>query len=57
MIRDEGIAHVIGHSEKTEMQPDGRIRKWAWIPEARTFLLVILIEDGVTVHNAFFDRS
>ncbi|GEM_PF-2868821 len=45
MMRDEGIAHVTGHSEKTEIQPDGRIRKWAWIPEARMFLQVILIED------------
>lgn len=57
MIRDEWIAYVIGRPEKTEVQSDGRIRMWAWIPEARKFLRVILLEYGVTVHNAFFDRS
>jgi hypothetical protein len=57
MIRDDWIVRVIGHAEKTEVQSDGRIRKWAWIPEARKFLRVILLPDGVTVHNAFFDRS
>ena len=42
---------------KTEIQSDGRIRKWDWIKEEAKFLRVILLEDGETVHNAFFDRS
>jgi hypothetical protein len=32
-------------------------RKWAKISEAGKYLRVILLEDGETVHNAFFDRS
>jgi hypothetical protein len=56
-IRDEWISHVLEHAEKTEVQSDGRIRKWARIAEKRKFLRVILLEDGQTVHNAFFDRS
>jgi hypothetical protein len=56
-IRDEWITRVIRLPEKTEFQSDGRIRKWAWIPEENKFLRVILLEDGETVHNAFFDRS
>lgn len=56
-IRDEWIAQVVTHPERTEVQSDGRIRKWARIPEAGKFLRVILLEDGETVHNAFFDRS
>jgi len=36
---------------------NGRIRKWAKILEAGKYLRVILLEDGETVHNAFFDRS
>jgi hypothetical protein len=56
-IRIEWITHVIQFPEKTEVQSDGRIRKWAWIAEASKFLRVILLEDGETVHNAFFDRS
>jgi len=48
---------VIQLPEKTEIQSDGRIRKWGWIPEENKFLRVILLEDGETVHNAFFDSS
>ena len=55
-IRDEWISHV-EHAEKTEVQSDGRIRKWARIAEKGKFLRVILLEDGQTIHNAFFDRS
>jgi hypothetical protein len=55
--RDEWISHVVDHAEKTEVQSDGRIRKWARIAGAGKFLRVILLEDGQTVHNAFFDRS
>jgi hypothetical protein len=57
IIQDEWITRVIQCPEKTEVQLDGRIRKWAWIPEEAKFLRVILLEDGETVHNAFFDRS
>lgn len=56
-IRDEWISHVVDHAEKTEVQSDRRIRKWARIAETGKFLRVILLEDGQTVHNAFFDRS
>lgn len=56
-IRDEWIVQVIQCPARTETQADGRIRKWARIPEAGKFLRVILLEDGETVHNAFFDRA
>jgi len=41
----------------TEVQSDKRIRKWKKIKEEGRFLRVILLPDGETVHNAFFDRS
>jgi hypothetical protein len=56
-IREDWIQSVIDRPEKVEIQSDGRIRKWARIPEADRYLRVILLEDGQTVHNAFFDRS
>ena len=56
-IRNEWIRQVVDHAEKTEVKSDGRIRKWARIAETGKFLRVILLEDGQTVHNAFFDRS
>ncbi|MCZ7566663.1 MAG: hypothetical protein M5U08_24995 [Burkholderiales bacterium] len=40
------------------MQADGRIRRWTQVPEMDgRYLRVILLEDGETVHNAFFDRE
>lgn len=39
------------------MQKDGRLRMWGKIKEVDKFLRVILLEDGETVHNAFFDRG
>jgi len=58
MIRPEWIAQAIEHPEKEVVQLDGRIRRWARIAamDGRA-LRVILLPDGETVHNAFFDRS
>ena len=51
------IRQVILHPAKEVVQSDGRIKRWAPIPEAEgRFLRVILLADGETVHNAFFDR-
>ena len=51
------IKAVIKNPLKEEVQADGRIRRWAYIAEAEKYLRVVLVEDGETVHNAFFDRS
>jgi hypothetical protein len=57
-IKDEWIEFVIKNPLKEETQSDGRIRKWARIKEMENRALrVILLEDGETVHNAFFDRN
>lgn len=57
IIRDEWIQRVIEHPVKQIIQHDGRIRRWAPIAEMDgKFLRVILLPDGETVHNAFFDR-
>ena len=58
IIQDQWIRHVIEHPVKEVIQKDGRIRRWARIDEmAGKYLRVILLPDGETVHNAFFDRS
>ena len=56
-IKEDWITFVIENPVKTVIQSDGRFKKWAKIPEAGKYLRVILLEDGETVHNAFFDRS
>ena len=56
-IKIEWIEATIKNPTHTEVQSDGRIRKWKKIEEEDKFLRVILLEDGETVHNAFFDRN
>jgi hypothetical protein len=57
-ILDEWIIRAIHHPERECVQNDGRVRKWVRIPEFENRALrVILLEDGCTVHNAFFDRD
>lgn len=56
-IRDEWITFVLTNAQRTEIQSDGRLRKWAKIAETGKVLRVVLLADGETVHNAFFDRS
>ena len=56
-IKENWIRAVIEKPEKIEIQSDGKIRKRAKISEAEKYLRVILLEDGETIHNAFFDRS
>ena len=56
-IKIEWIEDTIKNPIHTEVQSDGRIRKWKKIEEENKFLRVILLEDNETVHNAFFDRN
>ncbi len=57
-IRDEWIERVMKKPDARSVQADGRIRLWARVPEAGAkYLRVVLLEDGETVHNAFFDRG
>lgn len=48
---------MIDNPISKEQQSDGRIRKWAMIDSEIKYLRVILLEDGETIHNAFFDRN
>lgn len=56
-IRDGWIQQAITRPVHSDIQSDGRIRKWAWIAGERRFLRVILLADGETVHNVYFDRN
>ncbi|BCX80477.1 hypothetical protein MIT9_P0050 [Methylomarinovum caldicuralii] len=57
IIKKEWIVRVMTSPVKEEVQADGRIRRWAPIPEmGGRYLRGVLLEDGETVHNAFFDR-
>lgn len=57
VIQDEWIERAIRNPIREHVQADGRIRRWVQVAEMEDrFLRVVLLEDGETVHNAFFDR-
>ena len=56
-LRREWIESVPTNPLRTEVQANGRIRRWALIPEVDKYLRVVTEPDGETVHNAFFDRG
>ena len=57
-IKDEWIEEAIQSPLREEVQADGRIRRWTRVSEMEgRFLRVVLLPDGETVHNAFFDRT
>ena len=46
IIKEEWILKTINSPLKTEVQADGRIRKWSYIEGVDKYLRVILLEDG-----------
>ena len=60
-IKREWCRDVLAAPVRREAQSDGRIRFWGRITaigETRPrFLRVVTLDDGETIHNAFFDRN
>jgi len=57
-IKEEWIAKVFFDPVFEVVQNNGRIRRWAKIPEADDkYLRIVILNDNETIHNAFFDRS
>lgn len=60
-IERRWCAEVLANPLRRVVQGDGRIRVWgrvtrSAVTEPRS-LRVVVLEDGETVHNAFFDRG
>ena len=60
-IERDWCLRVLAAPVRREIQGDNRVRFWGRIEqpgEARPrYLRVVTLEDGETVHNAFFDRN
>jgi hypothetical protein len=60
-IRRQWCQEVLASPIRRMVQADNRIRSWGKIVvpgDARPrYLRVVTLEDGETVHNAFFDRD
>ena len=55
-LRLEWIASVLAAPARVEVQPDGRVKVWGYIPAVGHYLRVVILPDGA-VHNAFPDRD
>ncbi len=56
-LKAEWIEYVLQNPVRTEIQMNGRIRRWAFIPELNKYLRVVTEPDDKTIHNAFPDRG
>lgn len=60
-IRREWCAEIVAAPLRREAQNDGRIRFWGEVVDPRDgaarILRVVTLDDGETIHNAFFDRG
>ncbi len=56
-IKMDWIEQVYNFPELEQTQMDGRKRKWGYIKEVDKYLRIVVLDDGETVHNAFFDRD
>ncbi|MGN6850149.1 MAG: hypothetical protein ACTHJK_11865 [Sphingomicrobium sp.] len=59
-LKREWCTEAIREPIRSEMQEDGRIRFWRAVTtdKGTTYVLrVVTLDDGETVHNAFFDRN
>ena len=60
-LRLEWITTTLADPLRREPQPDGRVRFWGRVDledEGKSYILrIVTLEDGETIHNAFFDRN
>ena len=60
-LAPEWCSQVVDTPLRREVQPDGRVRHWGEIVDPRDgisrMLRVVTLDDGETIHNAFFDRG
>ncbi len=54
-VLEEWVSRVVRNPQRTEVQIDGRLRYYGYIPEADKWLRVI-VEDGKLL-NRFFDGA
>ena len=56
-LQTEWCEHVLARPLRREVQADGRVRHWGFVPALGRYLRVVTLADGETVHNAFPDRA
>ncbi len=47
---------VVENPHRREVQTDGRVKFWGYVPDYAKWLRVVTLADEQTLFNAFFDR-
>lgn len=53
----ELLVGIINNPIRREIQDDNKIKLWGYSSKHNKYVRVILLEDGETIHTAFFDRN
>lgn len=53
----ELLVGIINNPIRREIQDDNKIKLWSYSSKHNKYVRVILLEDGETIHTAFFDRN
>jgi len=57
----EWLQPILDSPLRRSLQDDGRVRFWGAVVDPRDgktrYLRIVTLADGVTIHNAFFDRD
>jgi hypothetical protein len=57
----DSFATILATPSRRSVQSDGRVRFWGPVIDPRDgqqrILRIVTLEDGETIHNAFFDRG
>ena len=60
-LEREWFAPIMATPIRLAIQPDGRVRYWGRATDPRDGRIrvrrIVALEDGETIHNAFFDRG
>ena len=56
-IQFDWLESTFHNPDYEEVEENGRIRRWRWIEEKGRYLRVVVLADGETVLNSFWDRN
>ena len=56
-IQFDWLELTFHNPDHEEVEENGRIRRWRWIEEKGRYLRVVVLTDGETVLNSFWDRN